>query len=161
MPDVILSLVALRRGLRAGLVASLMAAIGAGIGGSLLFAWSAGDPAGARAAVSAVPAVSDAMIADAGRDMQREGWFLAALKGPLTSTPYKVYAMLAPSAGASPVAFAAAALPVRLPRFLFVTVCFALLGRLAATRLSSRWALGAFTAGWVLFYGWFWATHPG
>lgn len=138
-----------------------MAAVGAGVGGSALYAWSVQDPAAARAAVSAVPAVSEAMIADAGHDMRREGWFLAALKGPLTSTPFKVYAMLAPSAGANPLAFAAAALPVRLPRFLFVTVGFALLGRLAAVRLSSRWTLGAFTAGWVLFYGWFWLTHPG
>ena len=83
------------------------------------------------------------------------------MKGPLTSTPYKVYALLAPRSGASLAAFAPAALPVRLPRFVLVAGTFALAGHLLRHRIDRRILLAAFTSGWLLFYGWFWLTHPG
>lgn len=144
-----------------GALCAVLAAAGAMIGGSAMYGWSVRDHDAARAAVAAVPAVSDAMIAEADADMTREGWVVAALKGPLTSTPYKVYAMLAPSQGASPAGWAAAALPVRLPRFLIVTLVFAAIGRFLKGRVSTPMLLGVFTLGWVLFYGWFWLSHPG
>lgn len=161
MPDVIISFVALRRGFRAGVMACLLAAAGAAVGGAAMYAWSARAPEQALAAVRAAPAVSDAMVVDAQSDMRREGWFVAALKGPLTSTPYKVYAALAPDEGASLPAFAAAAFPVRLPRFLAVAGVFALLRAVAGRKVSAKLQLAAFTGGWVLFYGWFWTVHPG
>lgn len=160
VPDVLIGFVALRRGLRAGLIAALMAAIGASVGGAAMYLWAERAPARALAAVEAVPAVSPAMIAAADADMA-DGWFVASLKGPLTSTPFKVYAALAPSHGASLPAFSAAALPVRLPRFLGVALVMALIGATVARNLSGRWTIRAFTAGWVLFYGWFWFAHPG
>lgn len=160
VPDVIISYVALRRGFRAGVIACLLAATGAALGGATMYAWSERSP-DAMAAVRAVPAVSDAMVADAKADMREEGWFVAALKGPLTSTPYKVYAALAPSEGASLPAFAAAAFPVRLPRFLVVAGVFALIGAAVRGRVSGKVTLTAFTLGWVLFYGWFWTVHLG
>jgi len=144
-----------------GAIVAVIAAAGAMIGGSVIYGWSVRDPEAARAAVAAVPAVSDQMIADAEADMAREGWLLAALKGPIMSTPYKVYAALAPAQRATPVAWALAAFPVRLPRFLLVAAGFAILRRLAEGRIPPRTVLAAFTAGWVLFYGWFWFTHSG
>lgn len=161
VPDLLISWVAMNRGLKAGAWASLLAALGAVIGGALIFLWSATDPASARRAVSAVPAVSDAMIADAQADIDANGWFIAAMKGPLTSTPYKVYALLAPKSGAPLAAFAPAALPVRLPRFLIVAAIFAMIGGLLRDRIDRRILLAAFTAGWLLFYLWFWTAHPG
>jgi hypothetical protein len=161
VPDVVISGIALAKGWRAGLVACLLAAAGAGLGGGAMYLWSQGSPDAARAAVAAVPSVSDPMIADARADMAREGWLVAALKGPLTSTPYKVYAMLAPGVGAPLPAWIAAAFPVRLPRFIGVALAFALARRLAAGRVSGRTLSLLFLAGWVLFYGWFWASHPG
>jgi hypothetical protein len=50
---------------------------------------------------------------------------------------------------------------VRLPRFLLVAVGMALIGGLIRERLSPRIGLAVFTSGWVLFYGWFWLSHPG
>ncbi len=144
-----------------GAMASLAAALGAMVGGALMWLWSANAPNAALRAVAAVPSVSDAMIDKARADMAREGWILASLKGPLTSTPYKVYAALAPQAGAGLPAFAAAALPVRLPRFLLVAAAFSLIGAIMRGRAGPKITLGVFTAGWVLFYGWFWATRPG
>jgi hypothetical protein len=161
VPDVLISWIAMRRGLKAGALAAVLAAAGAMVGGSLMYGWSVARPEAAYRAVEAVPAVSGPMIADAAADMRDEGWLAAALKGPLTSTPYKVYAMLAPGQRAGPVAWAAAALPIRLPRFLLVTAAFALIGMLARGRVSPRVLTGAFTLGWVLFYGWFWFSHPG
>jgi len=158
---VLISWVALQRGLKGGLVAAVLAAVGAGLGGAAMYGWSAREPVAARAAVAAVPAVSDAMIARAGVDMDRQGWLAAALRGPLTSTPYKVYAMLAPARDAGLFTFAAAALPVRLPRFLLTAIVYALIGGLARGRVDRRWVVTGFTAWWLVFYGWFWATHPG
>jgi hypothetical protein len=161
VPDLLIGYLALTRGFRAGAWASLLAATGAVIGGAAIFLWSTNQPITAHRAVEAVPAVSEAMIADARADIAANGWFLAAMKGPLTSTPYKVYALLAPGAGAPLYAFPPAALPVRLPRFLFVALCFSLIGHLFRERIDRRILLAAFTSGWLLFYGWFWLTHPG
>ncbi len=161
VPDLLISWVAMNRGLKEGAWTSLLAALGAVIGGAVIFLWSASDPAGARRTVSAVPAVSEAMIANARADIDANGWFIAAMKGPLTSTPYKVYALLAPKSGAPLAAFAPAALPVRLPRFLIVAAIFALIGGLLRDRIDRRILSAAFTAGWLLFYLWFWTAHPG
>ena len=161
VPDVLIGYVALRHGLKAGAIACLLAAVGAGIGGAAIYGWSAREPQAALGAVAAVPAVSTPMIVRASVAMDREGWFAAALKGPVSSTPYKVYALLAPSRGARLPAFALGALPVRLPRFLLAAVAFAAIGWLAHGRIGARWLMAGFTAWWVLFYVWFWASHPG
>jgi hypothetical protein len=161
VPDLLISWVAMNRGFKAGAWASLFAALGAVVGGAVIFLWSVNDPTGAHRAVAAVPAISDRMIADAQADIDKNGWFIAAMKGPLTSTPYKVYALLAPKSGAPLAAFAPAALPVRLPRFLLVAGCFALIGHLFRARIDRRILLAAFTSGWLLFYLWFWLVHPG
>jgi len=144
-----------------GAMASLLAGLGAMVGGAAMWLWSAHAPDAALKAVAVVPSVSDAMIDKARDDMAREGWLLASLKGPLTSTPYKVYAALAPQAGASLPAFASAALPVRLPRFLLVAAAFSLIGAIMRGRAGPKTMLAVFTTGWLLFYGWFWMTRPG
>jgi len=161
VPDVLIGYAALRRGVRAGLIAAVLAALGASLGGTAMYLWSAEAPDQALAVVERVPAISPAMIRDADADMTEEGWFVAALKGPLTSTPYKVYAALAPAHGANLPAFAAAALPVRLPRFLGMAVLMAMIAAALRGRVPERALTAAFTAGCVLFYGWFWFAHPG
>lgn len=157
----LISYVALKHGLRAAAIACLLAAVGAGLGGGAMYVWSARDPAAALKAVSATPAVSTAMIVRAGASMDREGWFAAALKGPVTSTPYKVYALLAPSRGVSLPRFVLSALPIRLPRFLLVALGVSILRYFLRERIDARWLMTGFTAWWVLFYVWFWVTHPG
>lgn len=161
VPDVLIGWVALRHGFRAGAVACVLAAVGAGIGGAAMYGWSVRDPSAALNAVAAVPAVSTPMIVHASVAMDREGWFAAAFKGPVTSTPYKVYALLAPSKGATVWGFALGALPIRLPRFLLAAVAFAAIRWLARGRIDDRWLITGFTAWWVLFYVWFWVAHPG
>jgi hypothetical protein len=159
VPDVLLSFIGLRRGLRASLSASLAAAVGASVGGVMLYLWSSAQPAAARDAVLAVPAISDAMAAKAQAAIQTQGWFIAALQGPLTSTPYKVYAIFAPSAIAL-APFAAATVLVRLPRFLAVSLLSALGGHFLRARIPERWLTWALCAYWAVFYVLFFLRMP-
>jgi hypothetical protein len=159
VPDVLLSYIGLKRGAKSAGVASVVAAIGAGLGGAIMFAWSSGDPQTAREAVLAVPAVSEAMAARAEQAM-RENWFVATLLGPLTSTPFKLYAILATHAGASLPAFALAGVAARLPRFLIVSIGVALIGRALSRWLSERQLLWLLIGAWLLFYAAFFALMP-
>ena len=155
VPDLLLSAVGLKRGARAGALASLWAALGAGLGGATMYAWSARDPEHARSAVLAVPAISEAMDGAARGAIDAHGWFLATLAGPLSTTPFKLYAILAPHAGAPFVVFAAASVIARLPRFLLAGFAGALLRRWFGDR-ALPWLAGA----WVLFYAVFFALTP-
>ncbi len=159
VPDVLLSYIGLKRGVKDAARASLIAAIGAGVGGAIMYLWSASDPATAREAVLAVPAISDAMAARAGEAMA-DNWFMATFLGPISSTPFKVYAILAPYAGASLPAFALAGIIARLPRFLIVSIGVALIGRALTPRVSPRVQTWLLAGAWVLFYAVFFALMP-
>lgn len=159
VPDVLLTFIGLRRGLRDGLQACGIAAVGAAVGGVIMYLWSAHDFAAAHAAVLAVPAINGAMV-DAAQHAMRSNWFMATLEGPLSRTPYKVYAILAPGAGAPLAMFALASIAARLPRFLLATLAITAVRRLFAPRLGMQtltWALVVF---WVLFYVVFFAVTP-
>jgi membrane protein YqaA with SNARE-associated domain len=159
VPDVLLSYIGLKQRSRAAAIASLYAAVGAGVGGALMFMWSAGNADAARRAVLAVPAISDAMAARAA-DAMADNWFLATLLGPLTSTPFKVYAILAPHAGAELGAFALAGVVARLPRFLIVSMGVALIGRLLTPRVDPKVQTWLFVGTWLAFYAVFFASMP-
>jgi hypothetical protein len=159
VPDVLLSYIGLKRGAKDAARASLIAAIGAGLGGALMAAWSLSDPAAARAAVLAVPAISEAMAQSAAAAMA-DNWFIATFLGPLSSTPFKLYAILAPYAGASLPAFALAGVAARLPRFLVVSIGVALIGRVLTPRVSAQAQTWLLAGAWVLFYAVFFALMP-
>ncbi len=159
VPDVLLSYIGLKRGVTAAARASVIAAIGAGLGGAVMYAWSTADPASARAAVLAVPAIGEAMAANAEAAMT-QNWFAATLLGPLSSTPFKLYAILAPAAGASLPAFALAGVVARLPRFLIVGCGAALIGRALDGRISARAQTWVLAGAWVAFYAVFFALMP-
>lgn len=159
VPDVILSYIGVRQGPRAAAQASLIAACGAGVGGVIMYLWSQSDPAAAREAVLAVPAISAEMALRAETAM-REHWFWATFLGPLTSTPYKLYAILAPHLAVNLPAFALASIAARLPRFLIVSVGAGLIARRLRPWLGERrvyWLLGG---AWIVFYLVFFALMP-
>jgi hypothetical protein len=160
VPDVLLSYIGLKRGVKAATRASIIAAIGATFGGVMMFLWSAADPAAARAAVLAVPAISTEMIARAA-DAMRGDWFGAMMIGPLSSTPYKVYAILAPQVGGTTLLpFALASVAARLPRFLIISIGVALIGRGLSRWLSARQLLWVLIGAWLLFYAVFFTLMP-
>ena len=159
VPDVILSYIGLKRGVAAAARASIIAATGASVGGVIMYLWSTNDPAMAREAVLAVPAISEAMVHHA-EQVMAENWFLATFLGPLTSTPFKVFAILAPHAGASLPAFALAAIAARLPRFLIVSISVSLIGRFLSRWLSERQLIWVFIGAWLVFYAVYFALMP-
>ena len=160
VPDVVIGYIALKRGWRAGLLAAVMAALGAVVGGAALYLWSAHSPR-ALSLVEAVPAVSQAMVETARDDIRRDGWMAAALRGPVTSTPYKVYAALAPEAKVGLLPVAAATLPVRLPRFVLAALGLAAVGALRRGRVGPRALTVIYLCAWAVFYAVFWTSHPG
>lgn len=161
VPDVLLSFIGLKRGVRAAAVASLAVAVGAALGGAAMYLWSAHDGAAAYAAVLAVPAISAEMGDAAWVAIQAQGWFAAMLAGPLSRTPYKVYAVLAAHADAPLLVFAAASVIARLPRFLIVSAGAALLRRWLEPRWGARHLAWALALAWAAFYVGFFAITPG
>jgi uncharacterized membrane protein YdjX (TVP38/TMEM64 family) len=159
VPDVLLSYVGLKRGVNAAARASVIAAIGAAVGGVIMYVWGQQDFEAAMSAVMAVPAISDGMAESAAEGMRRN-WFAATLLGPLTSTPFKLYAVIAPQAGVSLPAFAFASIAARLPRFLVVSIGVALIGRALSRWLSERQLLWVLIGAWLLFYAAFFALMP-
>jgi len=159
VPDVILSYIGVRQGPRAAAKASLIAAFGAGVGGVAMYLWSQSDPAAAREAVLAVPAISAEMAARAEAAM-RESWFWATFLGPLTSTPYKLYAIVAPQLSINLPAFALASVAARLPRFLIVGVGAGLIAQKLRPRLGERGVYWLLAGCWLVFYLVFFALMP-
>jgi membrane protein YqaA with SNARE-associated domain len=160
VPDVLLSYIGLKRGVNAAARASIIAAIGAGVGGAFMYLWGAVDFAAARDAVLAVPAINAEMAGAARNAMAEQGWFVATLFGPLSSTPYKVYAILAPQAGAPLPLFMLASIVARLPRFLIVGCGAALVAPWLQPTLGPRGALWLFAVAWVVFYAAFFTLVP-
>jgi membrane protein YqaA with SNARE-associated domain len=160
VPDVLLSWIGLKRGARAGALASGLAALGAGLGGTVMYLWSAAQAEAARAAVLAVPAINEGMARAAEAAMAEHGWAVATLLGPLSTTPYKLYAVLAPDAGAPLLAFALVSVLVRLPRFLILALVPALIARWLEPRVGMRALALTLGLGWVAFYALYWALTP-
>jgi hypothetical protein len=156
VPDVPISLVALLKPRCAGRHI-LAAIVGSAIGGMLLFSWSARDPRGAREAVARVPFVTSGMFAEVHASYRTHG--LGALfLGPLSGTPYKIYAVEAPEflGGA---ALLLATVPARGERFLVVWAAFGVAGALLRRfrgRTAPQLALldGSF---WVVLYAFYWS----
>ena len=160
VPDVLLSYIGVRQGPRAAAKASVIAALGAATGGIVMYLWSQSDPSAARQAVEAVPAISAEMINRA-HDAMRGDWFGATFFGPLTSTPYKVFAILAPQNGVPLWSFALASIIARLPRFLGVGIGSALIAAyLRRRKLPERTIMGILAGGWIAFYLLFFSLMP-
>jgi membrane protein YqaA with SNARE-associated domain len=157
VPDVILSFIGLKRGARDAAFAALIAACGAACGGIVMYLWSAHDAAAARAVVDAVPAVTEMMMWRAPHDMG-EHWFAATVLGPLTSTPYKVFAVFAPQAGVPLALFAVGSVFARLPRFLLAAVAGAAARRWLGRWVPALWLTIALMVFWIGFYAIFFSV---
>lgn len=154
VPDVLLSALALRN-LRAALIASLLAVAGAVAGGAVMYGWGAAQPQAAVETVAQVPAVGEAMMARAHADMVEDG-AIATVFGPLTATPYKVYAVQASDAGIPFWLFMAITPIARLPRFLLVSLIAGGAAHLLKPRLGQRALYAIWAVGWVIVYTLLW-----
>jgi len=152
VPDVLLSWIALHQPRRAW-VACGWAVGGALVGGTLMYAWGASDVDSALAALEHVPAVSPAMCDAVGEQIHTQG-IVALFLGPITGTPYKVYAVQAGAGHISLVLFLLASVPARLIRFASVTGLTILTLRLSPrTPVFVRRIIHIVL--WAMFYGWY------
>jgi membrane protein YqaA with SNARE-associated domain len=155
VPDVVISLAALLKP-RSAWRHILAAIAGAAIAGMLLFNWSSSNPQSAHQAVARVPFVTARMFTHVQTSYQRHG-LGALLLGPLSGTPYKIYAVEAP-AFMSASTFLWGTIPARGERFLLVWGACALFGflfRRAGKGSPSQMVLwhGSF---WVILYVFYW-----
>lgn len=158
VPDVALCAHATKSGRRA-LVGCAWATLGAVLGGTLMWFWGAHDLAGASGAAGALPSISDGMIERVGDAVGRDG--LASLfVGPLTGTPYKLYALHAGDQGVSLLPFVLVSVPARALRFLAVTGLTAWASRWPVFRERRDRLLWTVVLVWVVFYAVYWAVVP-
>jgi membrane protein YqaA with SNARE-associated domain len=150
VPDVLLSAVALRDRRRA-LHCCLWALAGALAGGAIMFGWATVAPGAALTAVDHVPAVTDRMLARVETDLVEVGSW-AIFLGPLTGTPYKLYAVLAPTAGIGLPFFLLVTVPARLIRFVLVTLATSLVARYLPAAITYRTRLALLLTLWAAFY---------
>lgn len=150
VPDVWTSSVALKD-LKSGLVSCLWASCGALAGGLIMYWWGWLDFRSAWEAVELVPAVSQEMMSAVSDDLSRQGIF-AVLFGPLSGTPYKVYAIQAHQMGLSVTAFLLISIPARLIRFLIVTTIVHMIARRLLVYMPFTRVRIVFIGAWVAFY---------
>jgi hypothetical protein len=156
VPDVWLTVVAVRRGIRKAMVACGFAVLGALIGGGAMYVWASAEPASARAALSHVPGISAAMVERAGAALHAQG-VLAMVFGAFAGVPYKIYAVEAPGADVGLALFLAMSVPARLMRFLLLSGMAATFTGILDGLLSKRVVLAIVIALWVAFYAVYWA----
>lgn len=119
VPDVWLSLAGRRR-LQTELRACLFALAGALLGGALVYIGGAHDKQ-AITLREKIPAIRPAMVARVAMELADHGAG-AIFIGPLTGTPYKLYAAQAADAGIGLAVFILMSMPARGIRFVLVTL---------------------------------------
>ena len=149
VPDVLLSAIAIRDP-RAAYRASFAAVGGTMIGGTILYLWGAASPE-AWAVVSAVPAVGPEMMDNARSQLDRFG-MLAVILGPLSATPFKVYAVQSSASGIPFWWFLAITPIARLPRFLLVSFAAGWICRSLGPRVTPRTKYILWACAWVAVY---------
>lgn len=152
VPDVLLSWIALDR-IRAAWAACLWATLGALIGGAVMYAWGAVAVNTASATLDYVPAISPQMCDSVAEQIRTQGAG-ALFVGPLTGTPYKIYAVQAGGAHLGLLPFLLISVPARLVRFALVTgltilVCYLFPRLTLFARRSVHVVL------WTIFYAWY------
>ena len=153
VPDVLLSALAILDW-RLALAACILATAGALAGGTLMFLAGRRDAARAEAFLLRIPGIGPAMLERVRGEVASRG-FTAVLLGPLSGTPYKLYAVEAGRRGLPFTAFLLVSIPARLTRFLAVTLLAAWLAHGAFPQLAVAWQFGIWFGAWAAFYAWY------
>lgn len=158
VPDVLLSWIALRSRKRA-LIACLWVTGGALVGGCVLWFVGRHNPEPARALFSALPAINDGMIENVRSQLHTSG-LKALFLGPLSGTPYKIYALEAASIGHGLGIFLLISLPARLIRFLLVSLVAGGIATVLRQRMSLHHLRILHVLLWVALYSWYFSAMP-
>lgn len=150
VPDVLLTIIALKSGKRA-IKACFGALAGALIGGTIMYLWGIGASATAFTFVEKVPAIDVEMIDEVKQDIASDGLW-AMMLGPAQGIPYKIYAVAAAGQSISFETFFLVSIPARLIRFLLTSVLAWAISRFLLPRVSIQTKLGILAGVWILFY---------
>lgn len=155
VPDVLLSWYALDN-IKRGLLACLYALAGALLGGALVWYWGYLDPDSANALFASLPGINEALI-DKVQAQSEDLGLMALMVGPLSGTPYKLYAAAAPGLNQGLLVFLLVSVPARLIRFVIVTTLIGVIAKLLRKWLKPETVMTVHLAGWAVFYaGYFW-----
>ncbi len=152
VPDVFLSAVAIQN-LRKALFASLLATLGAMAGGTVMYFWSA-DSESYEAAVRTVASLPDVRHEMGPRVHQQlhDYGAAAAVLGPLSATPYKLYAVHAPANNVSYWSLMLMTPVARLPRFLLASLVAAVAAQYLRPWLGARGLYALWFTAWLSIY---------
>jgi membrane protein YqaA with SNARE-associated domain len=159
VPDALLTAAALHD-VRKALRCCVWAVVGAAVGGTILYFWGANAPVAAIGVIESVPAISPGMMARV-RESLAESGVLAMILGPLSGTPFKAYAVEAAASGISFPLFLLAIVPARAPRFVLTVLFAAAAARVLKPRIGMYGTLMVWLVSWIVFYVFYFWTHPG
>jgi membrane protein YqaA with SNARE-associated domain len=158
VPDVLLTLAALRFGWRAGLKLGVVAAACASLAGILMWLWGHHDIGAARDAMLQVPAVGPDLLARAHRETG-QGWPRHLVFGAMTGVPYKLYAIESGARHINIAAFVAMSFIARFIRFA-LTIAIAAASQAAARHMGKPgWAYPGWGIAWLCVYTFYFALR--
>lgn len=158
VPDVLLSWLALRN-LKHALVSCLYSLTGALLGGGVMWTVGHSDADAWRALFASLPAIDDDMITSVRSQLENSG-LLSIFWGPLSGTPYKIYALEAGSLNFGLATFLLVSIPARLIRFVAIVVVVSQLGRFLDSRLNLGQRQLLLAVCWSGFYSWYFYIMP-
>jgi membrane protein YqaA with SNARE-associated domain len=155
IPDVFLTLVAVRFGFRRSIRLALVATAGAVLGGLVMYGWATLHPGSAFAVMDVLPGIDGSMIEAVRGDVASDG-NRALLVGPWQGRPYKLFAAASGELGLSAIGLAMLTVPGRLARFAVSVAVAACARRLFSRWLSQRALVVCWAAFWLLLYAGYW-----
>jgi len=151
VPDIWLSRLAMKD-FRAALRNTAFATAGAVLGGLVMYLCGRYAFSGTTGFLDMIPAISPAMIDDAGAALTENGLLPALLEGMAGGMPYKIYAAWGGHMALSVPLFLLASAAARFLRFFIVTGLFYAAARGLSAHLSARNLLRLHALTWAVFY---------
>ena len=159
VPDVLLSVVAVRKPVKNAFVACAYALAGALAGSVVMYLAGVHWHAEAAAVLDYVPAVTAEMINGVEKSLQ-EGGLWALFTGPVRGIPYKIYGVKAGALGLPFLSFFLVSIPARAVRFVLTILVASFISHRLLDHWPERRRLRALAIFWVVFYAAFWALMP-
>ena len=150
IPDVYISYFAVKD-LKRALVVSLYVLVGSISGGVIVYIWAKIDYESTIEIIDKVPAVTEQMLETVRSEISERGVF-ALLLGPLNGIPYKAYVAIASEANVNFLALILVSIPVRMMRFVLVTIGVNLTSKLIGNRITNTQKIVVLSLFWILLY---------
>lgn len=150
VPDVWLSIVG-RKKLSVGIIACLYSLLGALLGGVVMYLWGSSNQLHVNQFLEKIPAINTEMIKGVITQLQEQG-LVAVLLGPLSGTPYKIYAGQAAGQEINLLAFMLISIPARLVRFMLITTFFHYALKGVSHVIGKEYGLKLLLFSWFGFY---------